>query len=195
VKTIFKFLFILGAVCLLPACAFIPEQIHLNPEITPIQSKNIGNREKIAIQVIDVRSNSSLGGRPSGYGPAANISLADDIQAVIKNTISQGLSNYNFIPVSSNSPARKKLTLRITALNYNQRTGFFTGSSVVDSAIEVTALNNQRSFDNVYRYQKNRDVMFTPTTMADSKEINSVLSNILNQILHDPALLDFLAHS
>lgn len=64
---------------LLTGCAFTPEAVKLNPNVN-VEKQNIGHGKMVAVNVLDVRKSTSLGGRASGYGPAANISLADNLK-------------------------------------------------------------------------------------------------------------------
>ncbi len=192
-KNKIKTLFIASILSSLSACAFVPEQVHLQPQVIPVTSSNIGKGKMVAVQVIDARSNTTLGGRPSGYGPAASITLADNIQTVVQAAIYQGLTDYGFKPIPFNPNTTRKLTLRVIALNYRQHEGFFTSSVEVNSTIEATANNESNNYDHVYRGEQNSNIIVTPTSGQDSHNINVVFSNTLNQITQDDQLMHFLA--
>lgn len=194
-KNKFKLLFALSVSAFLSACAFVPEKVQLQPEVGLGPTENIGKGQQVALEVLDMRPDATLGGRPSAYGPAADISLANNIVSVVENTISQGLAQYNFVPVSVGTNTSKQLTIRILDLDYQQRANIMTGTSLVNSTIEATASNNGKVYDNVYHNQQTDDSFFTPTSGADSKEINAALSNTLDQILQDNTLMNFLANS
>ena len=53
----------------LSSCALVPEKIHLKQKVE-IQQSDIGQNHKVYLTVIDARDTDTIGGRPSGYGPA-----------------------------------------------------------------------------------------------------------------------------
>ena len=188
---ILKLLGALSITLLLTSCAFTPEKVQLNPTIN-VPQHNIGQNKKIYVNVIDARPTESLGGRASGYGPAANISLDSDIKMTVKNAIYTSLHQSGFRPVN-NPAAKRELIVRITGLTYQQRMGLWVGHIIVNCSMEASAKNNAKIFDQVYRGTIKKDVVVTPTANADSQHINAVLSITLNKMLLDESLLKFLA--
>jgi uncharacterized lipoprotein YajG len=180
---------------LLTGCSFIPESVNLNPQVNPAPTANVGQGKQVAVQVIDARPDSSIGGRPSGFGPAANISLGNNITGVVQQNIENGLSDYGFAAVdyavAPNTP--RTLTLCITGLQYDPRVGLLNGDVYLTSTIEGTANNKGHIYDKVYRASNKKIIFITPTSGQDSDNINRVFSDTLNQILADQALMAFLA--
>lgn len=192
IRNMIGFLLVTSIISLLSACAFIPEQVHLQPQVSPVMPENVGGGKLIAVEVVDARGDTTLGGRPSAYGPIAGITLADNIQTVVQNSIDQGLRAYGFKPVSSNSGATRKLTLHIIALQYKQRLGLLNSTLAVNSAMEVTANNGNKVYDRVYHGKQDSYAFVTPTSSQDTQNINAVFSNTLNQVLQDRQLMNFL---
>lgn len=192
-----KLLAVLSICCcsLLTGCSFIPESVNLNPHMTAAPASNIGEGKPVAVQVIDARPDSSLGGRPSGFGPAANISLSNNITQVVQQNVEEGLRDYGFAAVdyTGNPNVSRILILRITGLQYDQRLGLFDSDLLVTSTIEATANNKGRVYDQVYRSSGKTVAVVTPTSGQDSANINHVFSDTLNQILSDQNLMQFLA--
>jgi len=179
---------------LLTGCAFVPEKVTLSPKVQYKHSQ-VGHGKAVALKVIDARPSTSLGGRASGYGPAASIKLSSDhLIQVVRSTVAKGLRANDFRVVSPGMPATAKLVVRINALEYRQRAGFWTGHIDLNSSVEADASEpHNQSYDKVYRYTGTKNVVFTPTSGSDHKQINHAVSNSLSQLLNDRKLMHFLA--
>ncbi len=175
----------------LAGCAFSPEQVKLQPQVN-VQKQNIGQGKQVSVRVIDARPHTDLGGRVSGFGPTAKISLADNLNKVVKDEIYAGLKNLGFQPVPYNPQAQRQLTVHITNLDYRSRSGFWTANISINSTLEASAVNGNNSYDHVYRGDSEHRVMVTPTSNSDFQNINSALSASLNKMLNDQNLMIFL---
>jgi uncharacterized lipoprotein len=189
---LFKLLSVSILALMLGACAFVPESVHVNPTLSTKKS-NIGHGKKVAVRVVDARSDTTLGGRASGYGPAAKISLANKLGKAVKKTIYRGLRTKGFRPVPYYDGSRRKLVVRITGLQYKTRTGFWVGHVSVTGAIDANANVAGRSFERVYRAKANEGIMFTPSERSDVKHINAAISLMINKLINDKQLMHFLA--
>ncbi len=142
---------------------------------------------------IDARPDTSIGGRASGYGPAANIGLANNIKVIVREAVKKGLHNYGFRIVPYRTKAVRRLTVRIVALHYSQRAGLISAGIRINSTLEGSANVKGKTFDRVYRGNRSKQILFTPTEHQDNRYINNALSNTLNQLLNDKQMLNFLA--
>ncbi len=176
----------------LTGCAFVPEKVSLQPTVKTKKS-NIGHGRKVAVNVVDTRADKDLGGRASGYGPAAKISLANDIGSVVRQSVYKGLRSQGFKPVANTADANHHLTVRITGLDYKSRAGFFTGSVDINCSLDASANNNRRNYEKVYRNNGTQNVFFTPSSDSDKEHINAALSDTLSQMFNDKGLIKFLA--
>lgn len=192
-KNFFKIVVLSSFMLLLSACGFMSESVDLKPQVY-VQPIISGYGKKIALRVIDARADTSLGGRSTGYGPGAKISLTNDLTTTIRLELIKGLSknHLDVIPYAEN--AVTQLEVRILALQYRQRTGFFTSTVVITSALEVLANNNGHTYRNIYRTEDEHSIIVTPTANTDNKNINANLSNSLNKLLNDQRLVKFLAN-
>lgn len=190
-KTI-SLLMMLSGFLLLGGCALVPEKLNLNPKVD-VPRSNIGKNHKVSVKVIDVRDSTIIGGRASGYGPAASIKLASNLSRTLERAIYKGLRNKNFVPVGPNVKTARQLTVRITGLSYKQRAGFLSASIDVSFSMEAQAKNKSDSFDRVYRNQKTSRILVTPTTTSDTNKVNGVISQVVNKMLNDRTLIELLA--
>ncbi|MCP4474463.1 MAG: hypothetical protein GY821_07845 [Gammaproteobacteria bacterium] len=175
----------------LAGCAFSPEQVKLQPQVN-VQKQNIGEGKQVAVRVIDARPHTDLGGRVSGLGPTAKISLANDLDKVVKDEVDSGLKNLGFQPVPYSAQAQRRLTVHITNLDYRSRAGFWTANISINSTLEASAVNGDSSYDHVYRGDSEHRVMVTPTSNSDFQNVNRALSASLDKMLNDQNLMIFL---
>ena len=112
VKSILSCTVVLICTAALAGCAFASEKITLNPTVN-VAKQNIGHEKLIAVQVIDSRASTSIGGRASGYGPAGNISLASNLKKTVTRNIDKTLVAYDFKPANK----AVRLTHRFTVRN------------------------------------------------------------------------------
>lgn len=191
-KNYLKMIFASSLIIILSACAFVPESVSLQPQVN-VGSSHIGNNKTVALDVIDARPNKVIGGRASGLGPQADISLADDLVSTVRTAVSQGLSQSGFKVVSNDAQASRKLVVRIVELQYQEHIGLVSGSITITSTLSGTATNKGKIYEEVYRIEDKHTPVITPTSEADAKNINAALSGSLNKLLNDQKLLQFLA--
>lgn len=194
-----RFFFALVLSCLfslfLSGCAFTPEKISLNADHV-VQKKNIGQKKRVAVQVDDLRASEDIGGRPSGYGPAATISLAHSLTGVVSQSMRVNLKAAGFVPVKASSqPAERQVVVRILNLEYKQRAGFMTGHIDLIAGAELVATRYDRHLNRVYRVKKTMDILFTPSSEADTKLINRAYKALIEKIFRDESWQRFLAKS
>lgn len=179
---------------LLTGCAFVPENVKLRPKVAYHHSL-IGQGKVVSLSVMDTRATNVVGGRASGYGPAAKISLdSEHLVSVVRKAITRGLRANDFKVVASGLPSDARLKIRISSIEYKQRAGFWTGHVDINSSLEGEANKSKgSSYDKIYRYNSTKDVIFTPTAGGDNKNINRAVSQSLSKLLSDKKLLRFLA--
>ena len=187
-----KTIAIITCIVTLAGCAFTPEKVPLNPTVN-VQKQNVGHGKLVAVQVIDVRKSTSLGGRASDYGPAANISLSGDLNKAVKSSLNKILIAYGFKPVNNQSNSSCRLIVRIISLDYNQRAGFWVAGIRVNSTIEAIAKNHSQIFDKIYRTTNKHGTILTPTSQSDAKHINAAMSSTLSKFAQDTKIFKFLA--
>lgn len=186
-----KFITFSFLLILLTGCAFVPESIPLQPQVN-IPETNLGQGKTVFVAVIDARPDDTLGGRITGYGPAASIKLSNNITEIVREQIIKGLSQNGFKPVVNQLGIERKLTVRINSFDYKQRIGLLTGTLIIGCTLEGTVDNKGEHYINVYRAVTQNDIVLTPTSDYDTQHINEVFANSLYKLLSDKQLLKFL---
>lgn len=180
---------VVALTALLQACAFNSQQVRLAP--APIVAPSaLGQGVELAIEVVDERPSQSLGRRGSGFGPAAEITTEQDVAAVVRDAVVDGMRKHGFAIAAGAAPAQLKVELRL--LEYSTSQGFWTGGIQVQAALKAIATREGRRFEQVYRSDNENRVVLVPTAGTNEEWINAGLSDVLGKLMSDPALLEAL---
>ena len=63
--------------------------------------------------------------------------------------------------------------------------GFWTGGVHTKAAIKAVAINNGKDYEEFYREENERRVMFVPFEDENARDINNTLSKVLMSLHHD----------
>jgi len=155
--------------------------ISLNPSVT-VNSVNIGQGKPVALQVID--------GRPTqGYG-AAKFDPNQNIQEIFTREINKGLSRDGFV-VDPSSPAQ--LTVKLLAIDYRQLTGIASMNTETFVSADVIAKTPAGTYHKTYNASAYNDNYLRAAKQDPSTQVNLAVSKLLNNILNDGMLMQFLA--
>jgi uncharacterized lipoprotein YajG len=186
------FISVVGLV-LFSGCAFTQQHANLSPTISVVASTE-GKNITIAVRVIDERPSQSLGRRGSGYGPAAEITSAQDVAAVVHQQVTDGLRKKGFSPVEYSDTKDPRLTVEVRLLEYSTSQGFWTGGVHVKGALKAIAQRSGRTYEHMYRSEKEENVVIVPTAGTNEQWINSVLTDVLQQMFVDNELFRLLTN-
>lgn len=181
---------IIAALCL-SGCAFNPQQVNLAPTVS-VMSSSEGKAAAVAVHVVDERPSKSLGRRGTAYGAAAEITAAQDVGAVVQKEIIEGLRKKGFAATDENGSAGAKLSVEVRLLEYSTSQGFWTGGVNIRGALKAVATKNGKTYEKMYRTDKEERVAVVPTAETNAKWINGALSEVLRQLLDDSGLFMFL---
>jgi uncharacterized lipoprotein YajG len=198
-KKMARFFWPLFAVTLLVGCAYTTQQATLSPELQ-LSGTNIGNNATVAVKVVDERSDKSLGYRGSAYGKAAKITTGQNVAEVIYEKIVEGLKQngfnpvpHGFNPVPHSKGITRALKVEIRLIEYSTSVGFWTGGVHTKSALKAIAKNNGKVYENLYRVDNEKRIVFAPFAKENEKLINKAVSEVLQKLFGDQELIAFLA--
>ena len=180
------------AALLLTGCAFTPQKANIAPTVS-VMSSSEGNGVGVAVQVTDERPSKSLGRRGAAYGAAAEITAAQDVAMIVQNEIIAGLSKKGFAAAKGDPGARAKLMVEVRLLEYSTSQGFWTGGVHIKGALKAVASKDGKSYEKMYRSEKEERIVVVPTAEKNEKWINDALSDVLTQLLDDKGLVMFLS--
>lgn len=174
------------------SCAYVAQKVEIDPVVN-VDSENIGLGKKIVVSVKDERPDDLIGHRGAAFGKAAKIQTDVNMVQVFENKIIQGLQVKGFMPMTETGESEAQLNVEIRLVEYSTSTGFWTGGVQTKSAIKVYAYNGEKSFEKLYRIEKEKRVVIVPTADANEKMINEIIASVLEEMFNDRNLLDFLA--
>ena len=147
----------------------------------------------MAVHVVDERASKSLGRRGTAYGAAAEITAAQDLTVVVRDEVVAALEKKGFTTTDYTENAGTRLTVEIRLLEYSTSQGFWTGGVQVQGTLKAVARKDGRDFEKLYRSNKEERVGIVPTAETNEQWINEALSDVLQQLLDDQNLINFLA--
>lgn len=182
---------IVAVALLLSGCAFNRQTANLSPTVTVMDSQE-GHDVKVFVTVTDERPSKSLGRRGTGYGAAAEITAAQDVAVTVKEKVTTGLKKRGFEVVEDVGAANASFAIEVRLLEYSTSSGFWTGGVHVKGALKGLVTKNGKTYEKMYRSEKEERVMVVPTAETNEKWINNALSAVLQEMADDSGLLMFL---
>jgi uncharacterized lipoprotein len=177
------------SLALMPACAFNEQKVTLAPKVV-LATSTLGQGVSVAVGVVDERPSQSLGRRGTAYGAAAEITTDQDVGALVRTEIENGLRQHGFNIAATG--ADTQLVVEIRLLEYKTSTGFWTGGVNVQAALKAIATRAEHRFEHLYRTDNENRVVISPTADTNEAWINAGLSDVLTKLLSDATLLDAL---
>ena len=99
----------------LGGCAFVPQDVQLNPSVT-FRPADIGAGREVQVRILDGRPSEVFGRKISGYGAAAAIrGSSGNTHTVFRSTVFQILENQAFVP--QDEAAESVLRLEICSIS------------------------------------------------------------------------------
>lgn len=186
-----KYSFVLIAL-LVGACALSPQTIQIKPGVELQERGNIGQGRALSVQVRDNRDSPVVGTRGGVYASTSEIRTAADIGTPIRHELADRLRVLGFRIVDAGQQADADLTIMVDAISYEA-----TGEPVVRSVetaatVRVRAGIGNREYSGRYRASRTTKVLKAPGVEDNEEMINAAVSRVLERLLADRELLDFL---
>ncbi|MBF0232415.1 MAG: hypothetical protein HQK62_07630 [Desulfamplus sp.] len=185
---------VLVPVCCLAffACADKPQNVRLIPDIPVIES-NQGKGKMITVKVIDRRPNSIIGYRgSSSISNGGEITLNQSLEKLVLYESIKGLMKKGFNPLVSKSGESPVLTIEIQEFKYYTSTSFWTGAVHTKATIKAMAVANRRHYANAYTVNNEKRNVVVTTASQNEEVINEMLNDILQKLLDDNQLIEFM---
>ena len=179
---------------LFSACAFTDQKAVLNPDLFVIEN-DIGHGKEIGVTVVDERPEDTLGYRGAAQlSKGAAITTDQNVGEVFEQKIREGLTKKGFKPTSLTEGALRSLKVEIRSLEYYTTTGFWTGGVHTKTALKAIARNGGKEYEQFYRGENEDRVVVVPFAEENEKLINTAISEVLQKLLSDKILLQFLSN-
>ena len=144
--------------------------------------------------VVDERPPETLGNR-GAEGGGAEITIAGHrIVTAVKDSVSQGLLQQTFIPVSRGQPSEKELRVEIRSVTYRFSSGLWSGKLTTEAALKgICIRNGVRIYEQFYRGSHEEPIQVIPDEEGNNRFVNLAISKAINYLLDDTMLLKCLA--
>lgn len=178
----------------LPGCALSPQTITIDPVLQVEQAQAIGQGRTLALEVVDSRPSPIIGKRGGVYPETSSISTTGDITPNIWRAVSAMLSDYQFSVVEGDADGSLKMKVVIESIDYVASGGSRVTGVTTSAVVGVVCVNGTREFTGRYRGNTSRDIFITPDTEDNQKLINETLAKVLDRVVSDEKLLEFISH-
>jgi len=166
------------------SCSYQNQNINLNFNIKSNASK-LEEPKRLMIKIYDQRQNKKVLGKKK-YGKKEILLLANqDLAKLLRTKINKTLKNQGFIKGTNRS-----LEIYIKNINYESVRGFLIGKSTSQARIDVVIrdINKQKIFSKKFEINQNGKYFISTSKETDSKIINDLIAEILNEILSDQSV-------
>jgi len=173
----------------LTGCAFQKQAIRLQPTVN-VAASDIGAGKLTMVTVSDERPRTTLGTRGVG-GIGEQLTLEGDLPTIVKNALEGGLQKQGF---ATNGPIANQLRVEIRNLDYTLNSGFWAGKLNVEFLLKgVCMKGDARPYEQMYRGEYRKNVQVVQGGDSNSQFVNQVVSDAINSLLADQALMRCLA--
>jgi uncharacterized lipoprotein YajG len=178
-----------GFAVALTGCAFQKQAIRLQPAVN-VAASDIGAGKMTMISVSDERPRTTLGTRGVG-GIGEQLTIEGDLPSIVQNAIEGGLQKQGF---ATNGPLANQLRVEIRNLDYTVNSGFWAGKLNVEFLLKgICIKGDTRPYEQMYRGEYRKNVQVVQGEDSNNQFVNSVVSDAINSLLNDQALMRCLA--
>jgi len=179
-------------ISLLAGCALSPQTVSINPQIDLAEINQQGDKQNLSLQIADDRGTRIVGTRGGVYPETSEISTGEDIKTPIRNVLTKALRDmgYNVVGESEQSSATFKVI--VDSLSYKTESENVMKAIETAASIRVVAIKGNREYTGRYRGKRTTEVLKAPNEERNAEMINAALSHVLQRLLDDSELHQFL---
>lgn len=171
---------------LLSACSTptVRPPVSLYPS-THVAASSIGNQQPVFVTVSDARNLQSYS--------TANISGSESVSQIMADQITKGLKTQGFMPVNAATNQQDQLSVKILTMDYRALSGYMSSNTETFVSAEVTATKaSGATFTKTYNASAYNDSYMSISAQTPSAQVNQAFDKLLNNILNDSSLIQFL---
>lgn len=153
---------------------------------TDVQSSNIGQQQVVYVSATDARNLSSYS--------TANITPSQNVAEVLTHEISHGLQKQGFkTTLTSETNQADQLSITLTTLDYRALAGMASHHTETLVKADVKAIKSSgATYKKTYTADVNNQSVLGFSSQTPSSQVNQALDKLLNNILNDSSLMQFL---
>jgi len=172
-------------------CAWAPQKLTIKAE--PQFSKStVGNGTTVAVQVVDARPSKVIGYRGLD-STLAEIHTEQDVVSIFQSKLIEGLKQKGFNAIPYDGQSTLTLRAEIRLIEYSTSIDMWKGSIQAKAVVAAYSKKADRIHDRVYRVEREQTVLDAPRAQTNERLINSAISEVLQKIVEDQNLTEFLA--
>lgn len=183
-----KLLLFLGA-CALTACAHSPLQIQVRPQVE-VAPNNIGAGRTISVRGVNKLPGGGLGSLGGVYADTSQVTVANDVEGAMADTLREGFTKWNFRPVDSN--AEVQVVASLTGLSYNSPNKLVTSKVDTSAEVQLAVTIGGATYYGNYRSRGEDRSLIKPNREEVESRVNGLLSTTLQRAFADEKLKNFL---
>lgn len=187
-----RFASLLLTISLLTGCALSPQTVAINPRIDLAEINQQGEQQGLSLQVADARGTRVVGTRGGVYPETSEISTGEDIKTPIRNVLTKALRNMGYNVVGENEQSAADLKVIVDTLEYKTKSETVMKAVETAATIRVVAKKGNREYTGRYRGKRTTEVLKAPDEDRNAEMINAALSHVLQRLLNDAELHEFL---
>lgn len=182
-----------GIACLFFAgCTFTPQTANIDPEVE-IAESDVGQGTAVLLRVKDERPNEEIGRRGAGAVRGAAITSERSVAEVFHDELAEVLGKKGFVVASEGDEYQTTADVEIRALEYSTSTGFWTGGEHMNVAVKVIGNNGVDTYENFYRSEEEKRVMFVSGAKGNEELINAAVAEVIEKFASDAELFKLLS--
>lgn len=198
-KSILKIIFILLCCSSITAgCTDKSQSVKLVPDVAVLESTQ-GKGKIVTVKVVDKRPNSVIGYRASSsFTNGGEITLSQSLEKLILYESIKGLVKKGFNPLAAKNESLPVLTIDIQEFRYYTSTDKWTGAVHTKATLKasvtiVSSDQTKRFYENIYTVNNEKRNVVVSTAAQNEKFINEMLNDVMEKLLDDNQLLEFMA--
>ncbi|MBW7836638.1 MAG: hypothetical protein H3C28_08395 [Sphingomonadales bacterium] len=181
-------LIIAGAVA--AGCSMKPQNVIIDPA-PEMMAFNVGQKQRVAVTVVDKRASSLLGYRKDETKEQAPLKTGNDVAAAVAAKVREAVVDNAFTVAGGDGDA--KLTVEITEITYKASGKYVAPKVATRAAFRAVAERGLTTYSQSYSIA-NEDVEALPLTAERNERIiNETVSQALAMMIEDEGLWRFLA--
>ncbi len=181
-------LIIAGAVA--AGCSMKPQNVIIDPA-PEMMAFNVGQKQSVAVTVVDKRASSLLGYRKDETKEQAPLKTGNDVAAAVAAKVREAVADNAFTVAGGDADA--KLTVEITEITYKASGKYVAPKVATRAAFRAVAERGLTTYSQSYSIA-NEDVEALPLTAERNERIiNETVSQALGMMIEDEGLWRFLA--
>jgi uncharacterized lipoprotein YajG len=182
---------LISAAALAGGCAWTPQTATLQPAPT-ITPSTVGRGVTLAVRVMDKRPSEIIGRRGLDSQNAA-ITTTQNVAVVFQDKIVEGLKRKGFSASPYEGQRGRLLTVEIRQIDYTTDMEFWKGSVKTEVVLGASMIKDFAKFEQFYTGKRTESAAEAPRAKTNERLINGAISDALQRMFEDEALLRYLA--